>query len=122
MTLVKVLHHRDQLPLCPHSDAVGWEKGVKDLERDKGREVEVLQCDADGGGALSDNADVRRCGEELEQARTRVLAEAEAQRQRIAIQLRNSVSDGWAQEGERGLTVTYVVADKRSNSIGSQRS
>jgi hypothetical protein len=87
---MKVLHHRDQLPFGPHADAVGWEERVEDLERDKGGEVELLQCDADGGGALADHGDVRRCGEELEEARTRVLIFVEAQRQMIVEQLRNS--------------------------------
>jgi hypothetical protein len=100
LTLMKVLHRRDQLPFRPHADAVG-EESVEDLERDKGGEVEVLQCIADGGGAIADHADVCRRGEELKKARARVLVVVEAQRQRIVPQLRNTESDGWAQEGEK---------------------
>jgi uncharacterized protein YfaQ (DUF2300 family) len=98
---MKVLHSGDQLPFGPHSDAVGWEERVEDLERDERGEVEVLQCIADGGSALADHADVCSCGEEFEEARARVLPFAEAQRQRIVEQLRNSESDGWAHEGEK---------------------
>jgi exonuclease VII small subunit len=58
-----------------------------------------LHCKADRGGALADHADVRRCGEELEQARARVLIVVEAQRQKIVVQLRNNESDDGAQEG-----------------------
>jgi hypothetical protein len=121
VALMKVLHGGDQLPFRPHSDAVGWEESVEDLERDKGGEMEVLQCNADGGGALADHADVCRCGEEFEEARASVLLCVEAQRQRIVPQLRNSESDGWAGAGRRkDLTVTCVAGGKRSSSIGSQ--
>jgi hypothetical protein len=87
---MKVLHSGDQLPFGPHADAVGWEESVEDLESHECGEMEVLQCIADGGGALADHADVRRCSEELEEARARFLVFAEAQRQRIEVQLRNS--------------------------------
>jgi uncharacterized protein YqcC (DUF446 family) len=119
VALVKVLHHRDQLPFGPHSDAVG-EESVENLESDKSGEMEVLQCIADGGGALADHADVRRCGEELEEARARV-AVVEAQRQRIVRQLRKK-SQTAGHRKERRLTRTVVVTGKRSSSIGSQRS
>jgi hypothetical protein len=75
---MKVLHSGDQLPFRPHADAVGWKESVEDLERHKGGEMEVLQCIADGGGSLTDHADVCRCGEELEKARARVRQETEA--------------------------------------------
>jgi hypothetical protein len=90
--LVKVLHSGDQLPFGPHSDAV-WHESVDDLESQWRGKFEVLHCEADGGGALADHADVRRCSEELEEARARVLLFAEAQRQRIPVQLRNTESD-----------------------------
>jgi hypothetical protein len=96
---MKVLHSGDQLPFGPHSDAV-WKEGVEDLESGERGEVEVLQRIADGAGAVADHADVRRCSEELEKARARVLRPLEAQRQRIAPQLRNNESDGGAREGE----------------------
>jgi hypothetical protein len=96
---MKVLHSGDQLPFGPHSDAV-WKESVEDLESDECGEVEVLQCIADGAGAVADHADVRRCGEELDEARARVLRPLEAQRERIVPQLRNSESDGGAREGE----------------------
>jgi hypothetical protein len=118
--LVKVLDCCDQLPFGPHSDVVGWEKSVEDLECQWGGKFEILHRKANGSGAITDHADVRRCGKELEEARARVLVVAEAQRQRIVPQLRNNESDGWAQEGENGLTVTRAVADKRLSSIGSQ--
>jgi hypothetical protein len=98
---MKVLHSGDQLPLGPHSDAVGWEESVEDFERDKGGEKEVLQRIADGGGTLADHADVRRCDEELEETRARVLKAAVAQRQRILFQLRNSESDARAHDERR---------------------
>jgi hypothetical protein len=92
--LAKVLHGGDQLPFGPHSDAVGWEERVEDLESQRGGKIKVLHCEADGGGALADHANVCRCGEELEKARARVLIFAEAQRRRIVVQLRNTSETG----------------------------
>jgi hypothetical protein len=87
---MKVLHHRDHLPFGPHSDAVGWQEGVEDLESQRRGKLEILHGEADGTGALADHGDVRRCGKELEEARARVLEDAEAQRQWIVAQLRNT--------------------------------
>jgi hypothetical protein len=84
---MKVLDRRDQLPFGPHSDAVGWEKSVEDLERQRRGQFEVLQREANGTGALSDHADVRRCGDDLNEARARVFVPFEGQRQRILVQL-----------------------------------
>jgi hypothetical protein len=102
---MKVLHRCDQLPFGPHSDAV-WAVGIDDLERQWRWKFEVLHCEADRRGALTDHADVRRCGEEFKEARASVLAVAEAQRQMIAVQLRrNSESDGCRRKGiERTLS------------------
>jgi hypothetical protein len=88
-----MLDGRDQLPFGPHADAVWWEKSVEDLECQWRGQFEVLHCEADGGGAIADHADVRRHGEELEKTRARVLVNAETQRQRIVVQLRNNESD-----------------------------
>ena len=74
---------------------------VDDRESQKRGQFKALQADADLGGAFPDHADVRRCGEELSEARARILTVAEAQRQRIAVQLRNSESDGGARDGGR---------------------
>jgi hypothetical protein len=103
---MKVLDCCDQLPFGPHSDLVWWEERVEDLKSQRRGQFEILQREADRGGALADHADVRRCGEELEQARARVLIVVEAQRQRIVEQLRKneSDSDGCAQGEEKDLT------------------
>jgi hypothetical protein len=96
-----VLHHRDQLPFGPHSDGV-WTESVDDFERQRRRKIKVLHCEADRGGAFTDHADVRCCEEELGEVRARILPVGEAQRQRIAFQLRQKQeSDSWAQEGEK---------------------
>jgi hypothetical protein len=91
VALVKVLHHRDQLPFGPHSDFVRAER-VDDFESQRGGQFEVLHGEADGGGAFADHADVRRHGEELGESRARVLVIFKAQRQRIDFQLRKSES------------------------------
>jgi hypothetical protein len=115
---MEVLHHRDQLPFGPHSDAV-WAVGVDDFERQWRRKFEVLHCKADRGGAITDHADVRRCREELEKARARILGQAKAHRQRIVAQLRNSESDGWAQEGEKTSLKRMLPASDRARSGAS---
>jgi hypothetical protein len=97
VALTKVLHHRDQLPFGPHADAVRAQ-GVEDSESQRRGKFEILKSEADGTGALADHADVRRCSEELEEARARVLIFVEAQRQRIVRQLRNNESDDGAQK------------------------
>jgi galactitol-specific phosphotransferase system IIB component len=118
---MKVLDDCDQLPFGPHSDAVWWEESVEDFERQWRWKLEVLQCEADVGGALTNHADVRCCEEELEHTRASVLAVDEAQRQRILVQLRARVRRLGTGK-RRDLTETCVVAGKRSSSIGSQRS
>jgi hypothetical protein len=118
---MKVLHGGDQLPFGPHSDVVGWEKSVEDLESEWRGKLEILHGEADRRGALANHADVRRGSKQLEEARARILVEFKAQRQRIVPHLTNSESDSWAQDPQQ-LTVTCVVAGKRSSSIGSQRS
>jgi hypothetical protein len=114
---MKVLDCCDQLPFGPHSDVVRAES-VEDFESQRCGKFEVLHCETDSDGALADHVDVRRYREELEEMRARVLHDAEAQRQRILVQLRNYESDGCAQEGQ-GLTEMIVVVGKRSSSIGS---
>jgi hypothetical protein len=93
---MKVLDLCDQLPFGPHSDVVGREESVEDLESQWRGKLEILKCKAHGTGALADHADVRRRGEELGEARARVLREVKAQRQRIVAQLSNRESDDWA--------------------------
>ncbi len=56
-----MFHGSDQLPLGPHANRVLVHRLVDDLERHKRRQFEILQADADLGGAHSDEADVR-CG------------------------------------------------------------
>jgi hypothetical protein len=64
-TISEVLDRRDQLPLGPHANRVLVHRLVDDRERHKRGQFEILQADADLGGALSDEADVRRGGENI---------------------------------------------------------
>jgi hypothetical protein len=64
-TISEMFHGRDQLPLGPHANRVLMHRLVDDRERHKRRQFEILQADADLGGALADHADVRRGGENL---------------------------------------------------------
>jgi hypothetical protein len=96
VALVKVFDRCDQLPFGPHADVVGWEESVEDLESERRGQFELLHRKANGGGAFADHGDVRRHGEELEEARARVLVFGEAQRPWIVLQLKNSESDSWA--------------------------
>jgi hypothetical protein len=48
-----VLDRRDQLPFGPHSDVVGWEESVEDLQSQWRWKFEVLQREADGTGSLT---------------------------------------------------------------------
>jgi hypothetical protein len=92
----------DQLPFGPHSDAIGWEERVENLESQRrGQfEISVLHCEADGGGAIADHADADadvRCGgdgDEFGKARARVFGPRgsgeQRCRQRIAVQLRKN--------------------------------
>jgi hypothetical protein len=64
-TVSEVLDRRDQLPLGPHANRVLVHRLVDDLECYKRGQFEILQADADLGGALADEADMRRCGEYL---------------------------------------------------------
>jgi hypothetical protein len=64
-SLAEVLHGRDQLPLGPHANRVLVHRLVDDLERHKRGQFEILEGDADLGGALADHADVRRGGEDF---------------------------------------------------------
>ena len=60
-SLAEVFHGSDQFPLGPHANRVLEHRLVDDLERHKRGKFEILQTDADLGGTLSDEADVR-CG------------------------------------------------------------
>jgi len=60
-----VLGRRDQLPLGPHANRVLVHRLVDDRERHKSGQSETLQADADLGGALSDEVDVRRGGDDF---------------------------------------------------------
>ena len=111
----------DQLPFRPHSDAVGREEGVEDLERQRRGQFEVLKREADGTGALADHADVRRCSEEFEKARARVLEFAELIKTAIRIARvgpmviglpvrQHRVLDVAAREGVAGLAVVVDEA------------
>jgi hypothetical protein len=64
-TISEVLDRCDQLPLGPHANRVLVHRLVENRERYKRRQFEILQADADLGGALSYEADVRRGGENL---------------------------------------------------------
>jgi hypothetical protein len=55
-----MFHGSDQLPLGPHANRVLVHRLVDDRERHKRRQLETLQADADLGGTLSNEADVRR--------------------------------------------------------------
>ena len=61
----------DQLPLGPHANRVLVHRLVDDLECHKRGKFETLQADADLGGTLSNEADVRRGGDDfVDTART----------------------------------------------------
>jgi hypothetical protein len=55
----------DQLPLGPHANRVLVHRLVDDLKRHKRGQFEILQTDADLGGTLSNEADVRHGGEDF---------------------------------------------------------
>jgi hypothetical protein len=84
---MKVFDRGDQLPFGPHADVVLAHISVNDLERHKRWQLEILQTDADSGGALTNHADVCRRSEELAQASTHILKVGKLQRQRIVMQL-----------------------------------
>jgi len=54
-----MLDRRDQLPLGPHANRVLVHRLVDDCECHKRRQFEILQADADLGGALTNRAYVR---------------------------------------------------------------
>ena len=56
---------RDQLPLGPHANRVLVHRLVDDRERHKRGQFEILEADADFGGTLADEGDVRRGGEDF---------------------------------------------------------
>jgi hypothetical protein len=56
---------RDQLPLGPHANRVFVHRLVDDLECHKRGQFEILQTDADLGGALANHADMRRGGDDF---------------------------------------------------------
>jgi hypothetical protein len=56
---------RDQLPLGPHANRILVHRLVDDLERHKSGQFEILEGDADLGGALPDHTDVRRGGDDF---------------------------------------------------------
>jgi hypothetical protein len=60
-----MLDGRDQLPLGPHANRVLVHRFVDDRESDERGQFEILQADADLGGALSNEANVRRSGDDL---------------------------------------------------------
>ena len=60
-----MLHGSDQLPLGPHANRVLVHRCVDNRECHKRRQFEILQGDADLGGALADHADVRRGGDDF---------------------------------------------------------
>ena len=62
---MKMFDGRNQLPLGPHANRVLVHRFVDDRERHKRRQFEILQANADLGGALSDEADVRRGGDDF---------------------------------------------------------
>lgn len=64
-TISEVLGRRDQLPLGPHANRVLVHRLVDDRERHKRGQFEILQTDADLGGTLSDEVDVRRGGDDF---------------------------------------------------------
>jgi hypothetical protein len=64
-TISKMFHGRDQLPFGPHANRVLVHCLVDDCERHKRGQFEILEADADLDGALSDEADVCRGGENL---------------------------------------------------------
>jgi hypothetical protein len=97
---MKVFDCCDQLPFGPHSDVVGWEESVENLESQRGGKLEILHGKADGGGAITNHADVSRYREELGESRTCILKELE-ERQRIVVQLGNSESDGAPEDKEK---------------------
>jgi hypothetical protein len=51
---------RDQLPLGPHANRILVHRLVDDRESQKRGQFKALQADADFGGKVSDEADVRR--------------------------------------------------------------
>jgi hypothetical protein len=59
-SLVEMFHSRDQLPLGPHANRVLVHRLVHNHQRHKRWKSEILQGDADLGGALANEADVRR--------------------------------------------------------------
>jgi hypothetical protein len=66
-----MFHGGDQLPLGPHANRVLVHRFVDDLKCYKRGKAEILQTDADLCGALSDEADVRRGGDDfVDMART----------------------------------------------------
>jgi hypothetical protein len=97
-TISEVLDRRDQLPLGPHANRVLVHRLVDDRERHKRGQFEILQADADLGGALSDEADMRRSGDDfVDTARAlvcTVLGELKRQpgdrRQFVPVKLRES--------------------------------
>jgi len=64
-TISEMFDRRDQLPLGPHANRVLVHRLVENLKRHKRRKSKTLQTDADLGGALSDEANVRRGGEDF---------------------------------------------------------
>jgi hypothetical protein len=64
-TISEVLDRCYQLPLGPHANRVLVHRCVDDLKSHKCGKFEILEADADLGGALSDHADVRCCGEDF---------------------------------------------------------
>ncbi len=61
----EVFHGRDQLPLGPHANRVLVHRLVDDLKSHKRRQFEILEADADLGGALADRAYVRHGGDDF---------------------------------------------------------
>ncbi len=60
-----MFHGSDQLPLGPHANRVLVHRLVDDRERHKRGQFEILQTDADLGGTLLNETDVRRGGNDF---------------------------------------------------------
>jgi len=64
-SLTEMFHGSDQLPLGPHANRVLVHRLVDDRERHKRGQFEILEADADLGGTLSNETDVRRGGDDF---------------------------------------------------------
>jgi hypothetical protein len=91
-TISEMFHGRDQLPLGPHANLVLVHRLVDDRERHKRGQFEILEGDADLGGALADHADVRRCGDDFVDTERALFATVVGEIKRQPSDLRQLVS------------------------------